>query len=875
MRELLPLLSKPSHYLGCEPGSVHKDPAAVRCRLGLAFPDLYEVGMSYTGQALLYHAVNSHPGLWAERVFAPALDAAALLTERKAPLCTMESDTPLARLDALGFHITHELCYTNVLYMLDLAGIPARAAERLQAPPGSWPVVMAGGGCAFNAEPLAPFMDLMVLGDGEEILPELLERIAEGRQAGLPLDELLAGLRHIPGVYIPSLFEATPQGLRPLLQDYPQVEKRLAQGLDALPYPPRPPQPFGAVHNRYTIEIARGCTRGCRFCHAGMVYRPVRERSLGRLDEIMQQGLSQSGYGELSFLSLSAGDFSALSGLFAQSIARCRAEQVSVSLPSLRVGSVGPEIMEQIASIRRTGATLAPEAGSQRLRDVINKGIDEEELLRHAALLFANGWRSLKLYFMIGLPSETREDLQAIFDLCRQVVEAAKRAGAGKGRLQVTAAISPFVPKPHTPFQWERQIGLEETRERIAFLRELFRKDKRLNLRWHLPEMSWLEGIFSRAGRELADVVERAWQRGALFSSWNDHLDIGVWRQVLEECGFDQATQEGFLAARDLDAPLPWEHLNCGVDKRFLLTERRRALETKLTPDCRFGDCRGCGVCNHQGRRSSLTRQAAHLEIAPVCNLGARDQARQAAPVPPDAAEAPQRPTVEQRNLHAKAAHLRLWYAKQGVAAYLSQLELQDIFERALRRGGLPLSFSQGYHPLPLLSFCRALPVGVHSRCEYLDMFLREPQDAATLCDLLQAALPQGVECLEAEELPMQGRQPQSCAEEYLLSLHGGDEAVFIQAWRDFAARDSLIWARETKKGPRSHDIRPLFARMEETRDQTGAVAVRLLMDWREAYLSPLKMCQLVLPDIDPCLLRLEKLRQLFPDPQRPGALPV
>ncbi len=874
MRELLPLLPKPSHYLGCEPGSVHKDPNAVRCRIGLAFPDLYEVGMSYTGQALLYHAVNRHPHLWAERVFAPGLETGALLKERSAPLCTMESDTPLARLDALGFHITHELCYTNVLYMLDLADIPLRAEERLQALPGSWPVVMAGGGCAFNAEPLAPFMDLMVLGDGEEILPELLERIVAGREADLPLHELLAGLRHIPGVYIPSLFEVTARGPKPVLEDYPRVEKRLVPELDALPYPPRPPQPFGAVHNRYTIEIARGCTRGCRFCHAGMVYRPVRERSLGRLDEILQQGLTQSGYGELSFLSLSAGDFSALSGLFSQSIARCRAEQVSVSLPSLRVGSVGPEIMEQIASIRRTGATLAPEAGSQRLRDVINKGIQEEELLRHAALLFANGWRGLKLYFMIGLPSETREDLQAIFDLCRKVAEAARNAGVGKGRLQITAAISPFVPKPHTPFQWERQIGLEETRERIAFLKELFRKDKRLNLRWHIPEMSWLEGIFSRAGRELADVVERAWQRGALFSSWNDHLDIDIWRQVLEGCGFGQEAQDRFLAERPLDAALPWEHLDCGVDKRFLLTERRRALEAKLTPDCRYDTCRNCGVCNHQGRSSNLTRQAELMDIAPVCNLGARDQARQSIPVTHDTVQTPPRPSVEQRNLHAKAAHLRLWYAKQGPAAYLSQLELQDIFERALRRGGLPLSFSQGYHPLPLLSFCRALPVGVHSRCEYLDMFLREPQDAATLCELLQPALPKGLECLEAEELPMQGRQQQSCAEEYLLSLLGGDEEAFVQAWHDFAGRDSLIWERETKKGPRRHDIRPLFAGMEETRAPNGAVAVHLLMDWRESYLSPLKMCQLVLPDIDLCLLRLEKLRQLFPAPQRPGALP-
>jgi len=867
MREIFPLIPKPSHYLGCEPGSVRKDPETVRARVALAFPDLYEVGMSYTGQALLYHAVNRVPHLWAERVFAPGKEAAAVLREQGAPLCSMESDTPLCELDAVGFHLTHELCYSNVLYMLELAGLPLRAKERLGAVLGTYPVIMAGGGCAFNAEPVAPFFDLMVLGDGEEILPELLESLAEARDRGLTLEAFLREQAGVPGVYVPAFFEPGPDGaVRPLLPGYEQVEKRLAMDLDALPYPSRPPQPFGAVHDRFTMEIARGCTRGCRFCHAGMVYRPVRERSLERLDGIMGAGLAESGYGELSFLALSAGDYSTLSGLFAQSVARCRAEQVSISLPSLRVGSVGGEIMEQIAGIRRTGATLAPEAGSQRLRDVINKGITEEALLEHAAMLFEHGWRGVKLYFMIGLPTETDADLDAIVDLCLKVERLALESGA-KNRLQVTAAISPFVPKPHTPFQWVAQIGLEEMRRRIGYLKERVRRHKRLKLRWHTPEMSWLEGIFSRGDRRLAPVVEEAWRRGALFSSWNDHLDIGIWIQALEACGFDHEGREAWLGARDLDAPLPWDHLCSGVAKRYLLSELRSALHEaggRSTPDCRFGACRGCGVCTITAMPSLLQKQAREMEIRPRTNLDMRDQEEGGGARSARHGPEPSLPEIRERNLHHKAQHLRIWYGKEGPASFLSQLELQSVFERAMRRARLELTFSQGYHPLPLLSFGRALPVGVESECEYFDLFLRAPVPPEAFCGLLEPGLPEGLRCLQAAVLPLQGKQPQSVAESFVLRRQGGtqEQQAFLAKWREFAATEHYAWVRETRKGVRTRDIRPLFAQIEEG-GEPGEV--RLLMDWREVYINPLAMCLELLSEAEPHKLRLRKVGQYFP----------
>ncbi|MBU1249314.1 MAG: TIGR03960 family B12-binding radical SAM protein, partial [Proteobacteria bacterium] len=406
MKELLSILPRPSRYLGNEWGVTLKDPATVTVRLALAFPDLYEVGMSYLGQKILYEAVNRVDRFLAERVYSPCSEAAAILREHGAPLATLETDTPLAETDALAFSLTHELCYTNVLYMLDLAGIPLRTADRDEL----HPLVMAGGGACFNAEPLADFLDLMAIGDGEEVLVTILEHVERAKAQGLSRRELLEGLRHVPGIYIPSFF--TDQGpgepLKPVFEDYTRVEKAIVDDLDQAPFPTLQPVSSGqAVHDRLTLEIARGCTRGCRFCQAGMIYRPVRERSVSTIENLLIDGLAKTGFEETSLLSLSTGDYSALTGLFTRTFDRCAAEQVAISLPSLRVGSISEAIMERISSIRRTGSTLAPEAGSQRLRDVINKGITEEALIEHVGYLFENGWLSVKLYFMIGLPTET------------------------------------------------------------------------------------------------------------------------------------------------------------------------------------------------------------------------------------------------------------------------------------------------------------------------------------------------------------------------------------------------------------------------------------------------------------------------------------
>jgi radical SAM family uncharacterized protein/radical SAM-linked protein len=842
MKALLPLFSRPSHYLGTEINSVHKDLDTVRVHVALAFPDLYEVGMSYLGQKILYDIVNRHDGFYAERVFAPTEDVAAVLRQHATPLASLESDTPLGNLDAVLFSLTHELCYTNVLYMLDLAGIPLRAARRDQG----HPLIIAGGGCTFNAEPLAPFLDLMVLGDGEEILPEMLAIMGRGKDEGWTRPELFKALGELPGIYVPSWF-APDEGGRVVAPEGARVEKRIVLDMNDVSFPTRQVVPFGKpVHDRFSVEIARGCTRGCRFCQAGMIYRPVRERDVDVLRGIIGSGLAATGSEELSFLSLSTGDFSALEALFLSSYSRCRAEQVSISLPSLRVGSVSEDLMALMGSIRHTGLTLAPEAGTQRLRDVINKGVTESELLEHTATAFRLGWQQVKLYFMIGLPTETPEDLDGILDLCLKV---AASAGRGAKRLQITAAVSPFVPKPHTPFQWERQISMAEIEERIGYLRNIFRPHRKLKLKWHHSHMTFLEGVFARGDRRLAPALEAAFAKGALFTSWSDHLRLEPWLEAFAETGIDP---EAYLAARDPEQPLPWAHLDSGVSHKFLLAERRRALEGSVTPDCRYDACRSCGVCTLDGRKSELRRQADGHEIAPVLNQASRDQERT------DGAEEMPAPKGD---LHHREQRFRLWYTKTGPAMYLSQLELQRIFERVFRRVTLPLAFSSGFHPIPMLSFARALPVGVGSVCEWMDFFVREHMDPRELPALFNAELPLGMRAVRVDELPCQRRAPISVRERYVVGLgRVEDRERFETRLASFLARKQWIVPKQTKKGePGEVDTRPMVA---------GATAVdgglEMEFDWRGLYVSPVFVLQAIDPDFSLLTATLTKTGQYF-----------
>ena len=859
MRTLLPLLSKPSRYTGIEEGAVRKDPAAVSLRIALAFPDTYDVGMSYLGQKILYEIVNSRPDWWAERAVAPEREDGETLRAHGRPLGTLESGTSLRDMHCIGFSITHELCYTNVLYMLDLAGIPLRAADRGDSLT-DMPLITCGGGALLSAEPLTPFVDLMILGDGEETLVDMLELLQRGRALGWTRSAFLHEARHIPGVYVPAFFTDNNDGiLTPRFPGEPRPTRRIVADLDKAPYPAQQVVPIGAVHNRLALEIARGCTRGCRFCHAGMVYRPVRERSLPTLESLLDRCLAQTGYDDVSFLSLSTGDFSALKTLCNATFEKCSREQVAVSLPSLRVGSIDDSIIERMAGIRRTGATLAPEAGSQRLRDVINKGVTEEALILHVQKLLEHGWQQVKLYFMIGLPTETDEDLEAILDICRKVRDAAGRGGP---RLQVTAVLSPFVPMPFTPFQWYAQIPLEEIQRRIHYVRNAFKGQKCLKMRWHEPAMSHLEGIFSRGDRKLADVVEKAYRKGAIFSSWVDGFSLEPWQEAMRECGLNAAD---YIGARPLDGPLAWDHLEAGIDPDFLRREWARALEGKITEDCRYGACRQCGACDRKGGISRLPHlpKDGDAPLHNILNLAERDQQ---AHTPrrdeegrlvcrPHSAKPPQIDAA----LTVKAVQYRITHTKTGGSAYFSQLELQAVLERAMRRAALPLTFSQGFHPLPLVSFGRALPVGVCSQAEWFAITLREPLTAEEVCRRLEPHLPQGMHIAGVTRVEKSTRTLQSSREAFVLTFPNGAPAGVLEQWQAFAAAPSFIWTRMTKKGERSTDLRQLV------RDITIQEArITFAADWTELYLSPLSICLAVSGEDTLPHLHLEKIAQFF-----------
>lgn len=857
MRQILHLLPKPSHYAGREFGSVQKDRNNVKLHIAMAFPDAYEVGMSYLGQKILYGIVNDRPEWYAERVMAPEAEACAILRERQVPLATLESDTPLGDLHAICFSVTHELCCTDILNMMDLAGIPVWQRDRPESL-HTCPVIIGGGGAMLGAEPLSPFFDLIALGDGEEMLPEILELLQKARQTGLTRSEFLLEARHIPGVYVPSLFTMQTDGA--LVSEYADYRprRRIVIDLDTAPYPERQVSPVGAVHSRLSLEVARGCTRGCRFCHAGMVYRPVRERQPENTAELTRRCLKNTGYDEVSFLALSAGDCTALKTMHKAALDLCRREQITLGLPSLRVGSVDDDIIANMASIRRPGCTLAPEAGSQRLRDVINKGVTEAELLLHLQKLLEHGWRQVKLYFMIGLPTETDEDLDAIVSLCKAARDA---GGPGAPRMQLNVSISPFVPKPFTPFQWEEQISLEEMQRRINYLRGAFRPVKGIKLKWHDPAASHLEGILSRGGRELAPVIESAWRKGAIFCGWAEHFRLQPWLEALDEHGISPSD---CVRARRREEKLPWSHLFAGVTEEFLWRERERAYGEKITRDCRFGPCYQCGSCDTSTGKSQLARigEARHRLV-----FDQRDQTPHRANLDENGRlilrnTRQERPELD-RQLGKKAIQYRVWHVKKDESAWLSHLELQAVLQQVCRRGAIPVSFSQGFHPLPLISFGRALPVGAESEAEWFGIALHRHVAPARLLQMLNGNLPAGLRAMRMDINPNRSWE-QAISEVFAIHLPEKNALSASQKFGNFAEMEEFFFTRTTKKGEKTENIRPFLLNWRISVDAQGGTKILFAADWSNGYLSPVMLARAIM-DVDAAVpLKITKLSQTF-----------
>ena len=596
--EILQKVEKPSRYTGNEWNMVVKDAENINIRFAFCFPDVYEVGMSHLGMRILYHLLNERPDTYCERVFAPWPDMESMMRKEGIPLFSLETKDPVKFFDFIGFTLQYEMSYTNIINMLDLAEVPIFSKDRTKG----HPFVCAGGPCAYNGEPLADFIDFFMLGEGEEIINEVMDIYAQWKNAGLSRFDFLKMISSIEGVYVPSFYDVkynddgTVSSISPIY-DFasPKIKKRIIKNLNEVYFPDKIIVPYNdIVHDRIMLEIFRGCTRGCRFCQAGMIYRPVREKSWEKLTDIASRLQKSTGYEEISLASLSTSDYTQLKELTNNLIDAMSPKRVNLSLPSLRIDSFSLDLMEKAQKVRKSGLTFAPEAGTQRLRNVINKGVTEEDLLSSVSLAFNGGWNGVKLYFMIGLPTETYEDIEGIAELGQKVVDAymsVPKEKRAKG-LNITISTSSFVPKPFTPFQWEAQNAIDLLKDKQLFLKSKIRS-KYITYNWHDSRLSFLEAVLSRGDRRLGRLLYRAWENGCKFDSWGDYFRFDLWMQAFEDCNIDPA----FYAnrKRSFDEILPWSHIDVGISQKFLINENKKAYRGELTQNCRV-KCEACGA---------------------------------------------------------------------------------------------------------------------------------------------------------------------------------------------------------------------------------------------------------------------------------------
>jgi radical SAM family uncharacterized protein/radical SAM-linked protein len=813
---LTPEISRPARYLGNELGAVHKDWKIANVRWVLTYPEVYEVGASNLGHIILYSILNTQPRQLCDRAYLPAPDLADKLRETQTSLFAVESKRSLTQFDILGFSLSYELGATNILEMLNLAGIPLTWRERAtqavksegwSVEQGDYPLVFAGGQTATsNPEPYADFFDFIALGDGEELLPEIGLVIEEGKTAGLSREALLLDLAQVPGVYVPQFYDVSPDGsVHANRRDVPaRVLRRVA---DPIPAYSIGLVPFvETVHDRLTVEIRRGCTRGCRFCQPGMLTRPARDVAPDEVVDAIEQGMRATGYNEFSLLSLSCSDYLALPAVGLEVKNRLQGENISLSLPSQRVDRFDENIANIIGGTRQASLTFAPEAGTQRMRDIINKGLTNEELLRGVKTAYEQGWDRVKLYFMIGLPGETDADVLGIAETMRWLQQECRTKGRKPIRFNVT--ISNFTPKPHTPFQWH-SVSTAEFKRKQDLLREEFRTIRGLKANFTDVRLSAMEDFLGRGDRRLASVIRRAWELGAGMDAWWESLDRAyqAWTQAIEEAGLagqyrqveygawnikgessergasvSEFTVSASVSASVLEAPLPWDHVDTGIDKQWLKADLQRALEAATVPDCSFEGCSHCGVCG---------ADFGHNVVVP--------------PLPIPKFSGHFVPNSE------RVQRLRVWFGKQGDMALVSHLDLVRLFDRAIRRAAIPISFTGGFHPGPRISFANALSLGVSSSAEIAEFDLTQPIEIETFRQRLLAQLPDNIPIYHIEEVAVGSASATQQLEraEYWIAVSAVGENSLPEAtqWEDWMkqvlAMPEMMVEHTTKSGKR------------------------------------------------------------------------
>ncbi len=793
---LTPEILKPARYLGNELGAAHKPWESASVRWSLTYPEIYEVGASNLGHIILYNIINAQPRQLCDRAYLPAPDLSTKLRETQTPLFAVESKRSLLNFDILGFSLSYELGATNILEMLSLAQIPLTWQERAN---GNWdyPLIFAGGQTATsNPEPYADFFDFIALGDGEELLPEIGLVIEEGKAAGLSRRDLLLDLAQVPGVYVPQFYDMAVDGS--VHPNHPDVPKRIlrrvatpipAYSIGLVPY-------IQTVHDRLVIEIRRGCTRGCRFCQPGMLTRPARDVEPEQVIEAVEKGMRATGYNEFSLLSLSCSDYLALPAVGMEIKNRLKDENISLSLPSQRVDRFDENIANIIGGTRKGGLTFAPEAGTQRMRDIVNKGLTNEELLRGIKTAHEQGWDKVKLYFMIGLPGETDVDVIGIADTIRWLRRECSTEG--RRRMDFNVTISNFTPKPHTPFQWH-SVSTSEFKRKQEILRAEFRYVKGVKVNFTDVRISAMEDFVGRGDRRLAPVVRRAWELGAGMDSWWENLEqaFGAWTQAIDESGLTwkyRKVESGEWNIMDgvetvdvgtqdvrLDDPLPWDHIDTGIDKQWLKDDLQRALEAATVPDCSFEGCSHCGVCS--------TDFGHNIVIAPPA-------------IPAFAGEFVPNKTRVQR--------LRVWFGKHGDMGLVSHLDLIRLFDRVVRRAQIPIAFTGGFHPGPRISPANALSLGATGSGEIVDFELTRSLEPETLRQLLSDHLPETIPIYRVMEVPLSDPSATQVVSqaEYHLTLRLEDPAtVDWQGWVSAVLAQTEIWFEQKAKNGKMKQI--------------------------------------------------------------------